>query len=139
MKIFVRYFFLVTLFFSLIVFISAFYFTPTLSRFSSKVEVYTDSSGSDANIRFYTKGDNPFFAKITGESCVIDNLSLKQLLDYLDAKIYHTERIDGKLCIYGYSKKLPYKKQAFNQVINFQIVILDNALKLGTPVIYGGY
>ena len=139
MKVFVRYFFTIVLFFAILVFICGFYFTPTLSRFSNRVEVYTGASGSNATISFYTKGDNPFYLKMTGESCFIDDLSLKQLLDYLDAKIYHTERIDCKLSIYGYSKKLPYKKQAFGKTINFQIVVLDGGLKLGTPVIYGGY
>lgn len=139
MKFFLRTFFTFLLSIIAFVFIFSFYRTPTLIRFSNQVEVYTILDNSNAKISIFERGDNPFYTFITGESCAIYDLSLKEVLSILNGKIYHTERIDNNLSIYGYSKKLPYAKQAFGKKINFQIVIKDGYLLLGTPVIYGSY
>ena len=61
------------------------------------------------------------------------------LLNKYRAKLVCVEKLDGITNYYYYSNKLPKSESVKNKKVNIQIAISNNAVVVGTPIIYGSY
>ena len=114
---------------------------PVFYRYSKNVEVYSLNNSSNAKIDFCTSIQYKFRFFKVGESCTIEkqNFDLKEFIDYYNAKIIFTETTSFGNSYYMYSKKIAYSKSINGKIINLHLVINQNKIVMGTPIIYGSY
>lgn len=80
-------------------------------------------------------------SKISAECVVTTNNAsnfeyLQEELKYVKIK---TEQVEGRVVIYAYSSKLKDSILIGGQKSNLQIVVFEDKLTIGYPIIYGGY
>jgi len=111
-----------------------------LFRYADTLEVYSRKgsfgAGTAADITEYA-----FINCKTGESCVLkdENKSPSDVAKELGGKILFTEETEAGVSYYGYSRKIKYKEIINGKVVNFQIFKGENRVKIGLPIIYGGF
>ncbi len=102
-------------------------------------ETYTGKNSSMAKIirtqdlKFKTR-----FNK-TGESIVIYNDDIEDIIKQLQARTVFTETINDGVSIYAYSEKLKNKITLNGENVNVQIFIKNNKTVIGTPIIFGSF
>ena len=64
---------------------------------------------------------------------------LHSFLLEMGARIVFSEKTDKKVCYYAYSPKIKYIERVNNHNINLHIVIGENSVKVGSPIIYGSF
>lgn len=67
------------------------------------------------------------------------NVNIKKILFFLQANIVKQENIDGRCLIYAYSNFYDKSVTASGVKINFQICVGYDFVKLGYPLLLGGY
>lgn len=114
--------------------------TPVFKDYADRYELYVNSNSSCANILSVNCSEYPFIQNIYGESCTINkDFDLKDFLFQMDAPILFTETLDTGVCYYAYSPKIKYKKSVNGKIVNLHVFIGQEHVKIGTPLIYGGY
>ena len=111
-----------------------------LFRYADTLEVYgrkgSFGAGAAADITEYA-----FINCKTGESCVLknENKTPSDVAKELGGKILFAEETEAGVSYYGYSRKIKYKEIINGKVVNFQIFKSENRVKIGLPIIYGGF
>ena len=104
--------------------------------FATDKEFYLYSPSSQAEIQseleLYAL---PF---VQGESaCVTDSLST--VLEKYSATVLFEEKGEGYVSYYCYSPKLKHALILDGKIVNLHIVEYGEGLRIGTPIIFGGY
>ncbi len=113
--------------------------TPIFGKYAKRREVYLfPYTSTPITVDRITQGLT--FIKY-GEACEISNedFDLDDFLSEFDAKRVFSESFNGKLSIYAYSPKLKYKQAVKGKTINLHVVISDQIVKVGSPIIYGSF
>lgn len=79
-----------------------------------------------------------FLKNVCGESAEYPDFDMQSYLKKVGGKILFCERTEDSVNYYC-SAKLPYSVQLKGQTVNLQICVRENGIKLGTPIIFGGY
>ncbi|MDE7301392.1 MAG: hypothetical protein K2N47_04400 [Clostridia bacterium] len=79
-----------------------------------------------------------FLGKIGGESATYKSLDLERFLAEVDGEIVKTQEIDGTMNYYC-KANLPYSINLFGEEINLHVCVRADSVKVGTPIIFGGY
>ncbi len=133
----------VFVFLSAIVIVVSFFLVgnlPIFKDYSNSHEIYLSSSSNSKNI--VTKiGHSPFIFAKKGESVCIEKqtFDLHSFLLQMKAKVVFSEEINGKTSYYAYSPSLKYIQQIKNRNVNLHIVIGEESVKVGSPIIYGSF
>ena len=113
---------------------------PIFSRYALKdeFEVYLENgSFSDGIINlsareFYCVGG------IKGESCYTA-APYEEILNDFGAKTVFSEKTAYGISFYAFSPKIPYRAAINGKTVNIQYFVGENSVKIGTPLIFGGY
>lgn len=130
--------------FSSITLIIAMFFvanTPMFINYSNNYEVYLDNcSNSQKIINLDIEGFEMVFGK-KGESVCVEKqtFNLHNFLLEMRARVVFSEHIDGKTSYYAYSPKIKYMQEIKKHNINLHIVVSENTVKVGSPIIYGSF
>ncbi len=115
---------------------------PLFSRYSNEFEVYLLSSSSEAQIVKCDVNTYKNLTNVRGESCFFANADEsdveKILLDF-SATVLFTETVDGITNYYAYSPNIKYRLNVLGNIINLHIARNQRNIKLGSPIIFGGY
>ncbi len=79
-----------------------------------------------------------FIKNICGESAEFEEFDREEYLESVGGKILFCETA-GDSVNYYCSARLPYSVRLKGQTVNLQICVRDGGVKLGTPIIFGGY
>lgn len=107
-------------------------------------ESYTFFCGNtSANCREVTVHDNAALKKlalkdVNGESTFYSTLDVQKFLEELGAEVIFTEQLEDSLNLYC-SADLPYSTELYGHEINLHVCIKDEGVKVGSPIIFGGY
>ena len=104
--------------------------------FATRKEFYLYSPSSQATIRTQLYLDELFF--LQGESGHTAD-SLSEVLEKYSATVLFQEEGEGCVSYYCYSPKLKRSVQLDGKTVNLHIVEYDDGLRLGSPIIFGGY
>ena len=112
---------------------------PIFGKYSKQTEVYLYPYTStpitvddiEQGLTFIKYGEACEFLK---EGFVLDDF-----LSEFHAKRVFSESFDGKVSVYAYSPKLKYKQVLRGKTINLHVVVSDQVVKVGSPIIYGSY
>lgn len=113
--------------------------TPIFGKYSKQREIYLSPyTSTPLTVDRITQGLT--FIKY-GEACELEkeNFDIDDFLSEYDAKIIFSESFDGKLSVYAYSPKLKFKQIIKGKTVNLQVVVSENIVKVGSPIIYGSY
>ena len=129
---------------SVIILIACLFFannTPLFNGYANKCEIYLDDCSNSKAILTIKNHEYPFIFNKKGESVCVEkqNFELHSFLLQMSARIVFSERVDGKTSYYAYSPKLKYIERLNNHAINLHIVIGENSVKVGSPIIYGSF
>ena len=112
---------------------------PLFYDYSDRLEVYSSlkSSGQMVNLN----NTSTIFIHKSGEAFSVDisKFNLQEFLDEFNAQIEFTEEIDGGTCFYAYSNNIKYLEYINHTPINLHIFMGKQTVKVGSPLIYGGY
>ena len=107
-------------------------------------ENYTFYCGdSSKNCREIKSDASPALLKLTlkdvcGESAEYSSLNLNEFLLSVSAEIIFCERLSDSVNYYC-KANLPYKVNLYGKEINLHICIRADKVKVGSPIIFGGY
>lgn len=76
--------------------------------------------------------------KVGGESATYKSLDLEKFLNEMGGEIIETQEIDGTVNYYC-KANLPYSVNLFGEEINLHVCVRADSVKVGTPIIFGGY
>lgn len=110
---------------------------PVFFEFSKKLEVYKNKS--NGAILFLTNIQSVFVDRKGESFCVDKNFNLEQFLNYFNADIVFQENIEQGTSYFAYSSKIRYCEFIKNKKINLHIFVAENYIKVGAPIIYGGF
>ncbi|MBR4999247.1 MAG: hypothetical protein IKY10_05135 [Clostridia bacterium] len=113
-----------------------------LDYFSGEYTVYTtNGSGSDSvDLGFCYMNSKPVSANVVGESMVVENLEIGNVVDVLQARVVKTEYLDnGTTVIYAYTNLILDKVKVDGKHVNLQIATNDEYSVIGWPLILGSY
>lgn len=79
-----------------------------------------------------------FLKNICGESAEYKDFDLEKYLEKVNGRILFTEKVEGCTNFYC-SARLPYSVQIKGQTVNLQVCVRGDGVKVGTPIIFGGY
>ncbi len=115
--------------------------TPIFSQYSNNYEIYLENYSSSQKI--INTGSNEFRIILgkKGESVCVEkqNFNLHSFLVELRAQVVFSEQVDGKTSYYALSPKLKYMQRVKGHNINLHVVVGENFVKLGSPIIYGSF
>ena len=82
-----------------------------------------------------------FMSGIKGESSIVEmnEFDLHEFLDKMNAKVVFEREVCGVKSYYCYSRNIKYQKRVEGHMINLQIAITNNFVKVGSPIIYGSF
>lgn len=128
--------------FSVLIYISE--NTTKLFAFAESVKVYQDNGSYYQKVKEADIVSYMFISGKTGESCEIEKgYTLTEIMEILEFEMKIEERTEYGVSYYGYSKHNKYRKEIKGELINTQIYIgskeSGEAIKVGFPIIYGGY
>ncbi len=142
-----EYFFMlkkVLVFFSAIIIITSLFFIgnePVFNSYAKNYEIYLDSCSNSKKIINVNNRDCASVLGKKGESVYVEKqtFELHSFLLEMSARVIFIEEIEGKVSYYAYSPKIKYIQQVKGHNINLQIVVGDNMVKVGSPLIYGSF
>lgn len=79
-----------------------------------------------------------FLKDVCGESAEFYNLDLNEFLNKYDAEIIFCEQLSDSVNYYC-KANLPYEVTLYGQDINLHICVREEGVKVGSPIIFGGY
>lgn len=79
-----------------------------------------------------------FLSDVCGELATYKNLDLGEFLKSTGANIVFTERLFDSTNYYC-TADMPYAITLYGQQINLHICVKDDAVLVGSPIIFGGY
>lgn len=79
-----------------------------------------------------------FLGNVCGEGAEFEELDIDEFLASVDGKIIFSESADG-ITSYYCSAKLPYSVVIDGAEINLHIAVCKDSVKVGSPIIFGGY
>lgn len=79
-----------------------------------------------------------FLDNVCGESTEFRQLNIEEFLLSVDGRIVFSESAAG-ITNYYCSARLPYSVIMDGAVINLHIAVCENSVKVGSPIIFGGY
>lgn len=108
--------------------------------FSGRLTVYTKTCDVDNNILPNITIDNNSNSAI-GESMFFDNVEISNILNKLNAKVIFSEYISSRnlTLLYCQSPKIRKSVLVKNKQINLQIVLADDYVVIGWPLILGSF
>ena len=114
---------------------------PLFSGFAAEYEVYSMANGSNGMIEHVNSNKYYTFALKYGEACVIDvgEFCQQQFLNQYNAKTILTERTSHGFSVYAYSPQIKYCTYIKGEKINLHLFIGEQAVKVGSPIIFGSY
>lgn len=104
-------------------------------------EFYCGTSSSDCKIiraDKYAKLTRIFLSDVCGEGTQFEQLDIDGFLASVDGKIIFSESAAG-ITNYYCSANLPYSVVIDGAEINLHIAVCENSVKVGSPIIFGGY
>ena len=98
---------------------------------------------SSADCREVHPAVNPDIAKLTlrdvcGESAEYSGKDVEQILKEVNGKILFCENLEDSQNYYC-SADLPYSITLYGKEVNLHICVKKEGVKVGTPIIFGGY
>lgn len=116
------------------------YHKPVFGGYAREFEAYKGFYSSQAQIvktDFFGYG---FIFDGTGEAVTLEKgTSAQRIISDFGATEVLTESVDGGTCYYCYSPNLKNEKIVDGKRVNLQIFDGDKYVKVGTPLIFGGY
>lgn len=106
---------------------------------SNEVTVYEGSFSSLATFKEATVVEYALTTCRTGESCTVATIDKEAVLSAFEAKVLFVETTDSGVSYYAYSDKLKYCKIVNGKRVNLHIHVSEDCVKVGTPLIYGGF
>lgn len=82
--------------------------------------------------------DKLLLKEVCGESCEYDTFDLDGFLKKCGGKVLFFEKLSDSVNYYC-SADLPYSVDLRGHEINLHICIRDDGVKVGSPIIFGGY
>ncbi len=114
--------------------------TPVFRGYANKYELYIGDNSSCASVISVNADEYPFIHNIYGESCTITgDFNLTEFLSDMNASLIFYENIGDGMNYYAYSPKIKYKKEILGKTVNLHVYISKSKIKVGSPLIYGGY
>ena len=104
--------------------------------FATEKELYLYSPSSQATIKRELTLTDVLF--LQGESGRVTD-SLSAVLEKYSASVLFKEEGEGYTAYYCYSPKLNRSIVLDGKIVNLHIVEYDDGLRVGTPIIFGGY
>ncbi len=118
----------------------AFTNTPVLQGLSSSYEFSISQGGSSSQIISVLEGEIDPLVKIYGESCSLDSdTSVAEIFERFSAKEVFSEQTEHGVSYYGYSNGIRYSENLGGRVVNIHVFKSSEVVKVGVPIIYGGY
>ena len=87
---------------------------------------------------FNSEAERLLLLNVCGESAEYKDLDIESYLQSVEGKILFSERTDNAVNYYC-SAKLPYSVIIKGYSVNLHICVRENDVKVGTPIIFGGY
>ncbi|MDE6356214.1 MAG: hypothetical protein K2L67_03120 [Clostridia bacterium] len=75
---------------------------------------------------------------VCGEATVYENASAEQIIKKLNAKVIAKEELCGSVNYYC-KANLPYAVELYGTEINLHVSEKNGSVKVGSPIIFGGY
>lgn len=75
---------------------------------------------------------------VCGEATVYDNASAEQIIKKFNAKVIAKEELYDSVNYYC-KADLPYSVELYGTEINLHVSVKGNSVKVGSPIIFGGY
>lgn len=117
--------------------------TPVFKDFldSDEYEISLNNYSNSSSIKTINIKNYPFIFSIKGESCTlnIQEFDLINFLNQMNAKLLFSERLEHCISYYAYSPSIKYQQLVNNEIVNLQVVISTDYVKLGSPIIYGSF
>ena len=139
----IRVIFFVMICFIVLITISFNTSTPIFKDYANSYELYLNENSSNAKIISANATMYPFIHNKHGESCTVsmvnNKFDLSKFLIEMGADLVFTETLEEGTCYYAYSPKIKYRKSVGDRIINLHVYIGKNTVKVGSPLIYGGY
>lgn len=128
---------------SVIVFVFCFYSlyaekTPVFYCYASEYELYFKSGSFGSGVVGVAEKDFGGYAEIKGESCFV-SVSYERVLKDFNATHIFSEKTEYGESFYAYSPLIKYKTFVGGKRVNIHYYKCDDYVKLGTPIIFGGY
>ena len=79
-----------------------------------------------------------FLNNVCGEGAEFEELDINEFLLSVDGKVIFSESVAG-ITNYYCSANLPYSVTVDGAEINLHIAVCENTVKVGSPIIFGGY
>ena len=79
-----------------------------------------------------------FLSDVCGESAVYKDFDLERFLQKVNGKILFEERVAGTVNYY-LSADLPYTVNINGYSVNAHVCVREKDVKVGSPIIFGGY
>ena len=95
------------------------------------------------NCREVQVNGNAVFKKLTlndicGECAEYSYLDIESFLKSVNGEVVFVETLSDSVNYYC-KADLPYSQVLYGEVINLHICVKDNGVKVGSPIIFGGY
>lgn len=111
---------------------------PAFAAYAKEFELYLSAGSFGGNIVYATDKTYSSFSGVKGESCFVNVSYDKVLKDFNATHLFCEENEYGK-SYYAYSPALKYKVYLNGRAVNIHYHIGEKKVKLGTPMIFGGY
>ena len=113
---------------------------PIFKDYSDNYELYLNENSSNASIISVNQTTYPFIHNKYGESCTVNkDFDIMAFFGEMSADLVFIEKLDNGICYYAYSPKIKYKKSIGQKIVNLHVFIGTDRIKIGSPLIYGGY
>ncbi len=112
---------------------------PVFYNYTNKLEIYDNgkSAGEIINVNSLSS----IFIHKYGEAIYLDKdeFCLQNFLNDFNASIIFTENLENGTCYYAYSPQIKYVEKINGKNINLHVYVGKLNVKVGSPLIYGGY
>ena len=114
---------------------------PTFSNYANTFEISLDNGSFSNGILTVNKSDFALYRGIKGESCEVkkENFDINAFLTDFEAEMVACEKVGDIVCYYAFSPKVKYLEKVNGKKVNLHVAVRDNAVVIGTPIIYGSF
>lgn len=114
---------------------------PLFLDFGNEYEIYSMANGSNAKIECANSNSYYTFALKYGESCSLSasEFCQKRFLNQYNARLIFTEQASHGTSVYAYSPQIKYCAYIKGEKVNLHFFIGEQAVKVGSPIIFGSY
>ena len=115
--------------------------TPLFYGYGNSFEISFGSYSSNARFCLVDDNEYRFVFNKTGESCEIftEESDVKKILSDFSANVVFIEETAEQISYYAYSKKIKYLKIINGKMVNLQISLSNEKIKMGSPIIFGSF